>query len=358
MINLDRRQILKWLKTDDSAELEMLWKAADETRHINVGDEIHLRGLIELSNFCCRSCAYCGINQTNANIEFYRMSKEDVVECIRKIHDFGYGTVVFQSGEDFGITAEWMSDIIKYVKNNTNLAVTLSLGERRYDELKMWKESGADRYLLRFETSDLELYRRIHSALPCADPKRDRIAIIQELKKLGYETGSGVMVGIPGQTYETLAQDIWLFAELELDMIGIGPYIPHPDTPLGREYQKMQQLPSSSPSLSPANQVPNTELMTYKTIALTRLLCPKTNIPSTTALATMNKVSGRGLGLMRGANIIMPNVTQTKYRQKYTIYPNKASTHDNAEISDKHIQELIKSIGRKKGTGQGSSRKY
>jgi biotin synthase len=202
--------------------------------------------------------------------------------------------------------------------------------------------------LLRFETSNRALLERIHPSLP--GRASDRFAILGQLRDLGYEVGSGVMVGIPGQTYEDLADDIAWFRELDLDMIGLGPFIRHPRTPLGQA--EAQAAPP------PRDQVPNSELMTYKVLALTRLVCPRTNIPSTTALATINKDSGRELGLMRGANVVMPNVTPAKYRRQYDIYPDKAAWHETAEHCRTHLKERIESIGRCVGAGRGDSPNY
>jgi biotin synthase len=267
------------------------------------------------------------------------------MECVRLAVEFGYGTVVLQSGEDYGIKAEWLTGIISQIKKETNLAITLSLGEREDDELVAWRKAGADRYLLRFETSNKELYDSIHPPLP--GRLSDRFAILSRLRAIGYEVGSGIMVGIPGQTYDDLANDIKLFHEFNIDMIGIGPYIPHPDTPLG-----------STGGIAKAtcvDQVPNTELLTCKVVALTRITCPLINIPSTTALATINRTDGREHGLSRGANIVMPNLTPRKYRELYEIYPAKASCDENADESNNRIRSRICATGRTIGSGRGDS---
>ncbi|MCK5862308.1 MAG: [FeFe] hydrogenase H-cluster radical SAM maturase HydE, partial [Candidatus Hydrogenedentes bacterium] len=309
-----------WLRETDETRLEELWAAANEVRISSVGDEVHLRGLLEISNICARNCAYCGLRAENKKVERYRMPPEEILECVQQAKKFGYGTTVIQAGEDYGLTREEVTDLIRSIKNETGLAVTLSLGERSDEDLKVWRDAGANRYLLRFETSNAELYARIH---PPAKGKTisDRPAILRQLKTLEYEAGSGVMIGIPGQTYTSLAQDIALFRELDLDMIGVGPFIAHPDTPLGKK-----ELPCAPE----AAQVPNTELMTYKVLALTRLACPEANIPSTTALATLNLANGRELGLLRGANVLMPNMTPPEYRALYEIYPDKACIQETA----------------------------
>ncbi len=230
---LNPRTLEAWLRTKDAGKLEHLWRAADEIRRAYVGDEVHLRGLIEISNHCVRECRYCGLHISNRKLTRYRMSADEIISCALKARDFGFGTVVMQSGEDYGITRDFMAEVIRRIKRESGLAVTLSLGERSRDDLRAWKEAGADRYLLRFETSDSRLYKEIHP--PLAGKRSDRIEILRELGRLGYEVGSGVMIGIPGQTFASLANDIEAFRRLNLDMIGVGPYILHPDTALGHQ---------------------------------------------------------------------------------------------------------------------------
>lgn len=376
---LDREGILVWLKAEEEDDLERLWEAADATRRHHVGDEVHLRGLIEISNHCVRSCAYCGIAACAPKVERYRMSQEEILECAEKAQEYGFGTVVMQAGEDPGITGEGMADTIRRIKDRTGLAITLSLGERSEGELKAWREAGADRYLLRFETTDPDLYRRIHpnrkggtacshgSRCPPLDPHEragqspalsssregenasNRLEQLMQMRDMGFEIGTGVMVGIPGQTWETLANDIWTFRDFDMDMIGIGPYIPSLGTPLEGPLGEMLQVEAGT------EQVPNDPLTTLKTLALTRLLCPETNIPSTTALATLDPGSGRANGLSRGANVIMPNLTPPKYRELYQIYPGKAGLHETADITTAKIRAQIEALGRTIGTGPGTS---
>lgn len=345
--HLDRDGILTWLRVEEDDDLERLWEAADETRRLNVGEEVHLRGLIEVSNMCVRSCAYCGIAACAPKVERYRMSQEDILECADKALEYGFGTVVMQAGEDPGITGQWMADTIRKIKERTGLAITLSLGERDETDLRAWREAGADRYLLRFETTDPDLYRRIHPSLPGG--VSDRIDQLMRMRDLGFEIGTGVMVGIPGQTWETLANDIWTFRDYDMDMIGIGPYIPSPGTPLDGPLGELLQVEAGT------EQVPNDPLTTLKALALTRLICPETNIPSTTALATVDPGSGRANGLLRGANVIMPNLTQPKYRVLYQIYPGKAGLHETADITVAKIRNQIEALGRTIGNGPGTS---
>lgn len=345
--SLNKNEMLSWLRETDERRLEELWRVADAVRRDNVGDEVHLRGLIEISNHCVRRCAYCGINAENLRLRRYRMSEDEIMECVGQAVGFGYGTVVMQSGEDDAMASAWLEGLIRRIKAETPLAVTLSLGERPRKDLLAWRRAGADRYLLRFETSNRALYDSIHP--PRRGRRSDRIAILRALLRMGYEIGSGVMIGLPGQTYEDLANDIETFRLLNLDMIGVGPYLPHPATVLGRQ--------SSEFTAPQESQAPATETMTYKVVALSRIACPKANIPSTTALATLNKQSGRELGLMRGANIVMPNLTPPAYRLLYEIYPAKACVFETASECRACLHRRILSIGRRIGTGRGDSPK-
>jgi biotin synthase len=340
---MTKNEIVRWLLEDDENKLKELWKMADDIRLENVGDKVHLRGLIEFSNYCVRRCGYCGLTSDNNDVNRYRMTADEIVACAHEADLYDYGTVVMQSGEDYGIKRDWLADVVRRIKSETPLAVTLSVGERSFEDLLNWRKAGADRYLLRFESSDEQLYNYIHPSLP--NKKSNRFEILKQLRDLGYEVGSGVMLGIPGQTYNSLANDLLLFQELDLDMIGVGPYIPHPDTQLGKN-----GIPWHIES---NEQVPNTELMTYKAVALARILRPDANIPSTTALATLNTNEGRELGLSRGANIVMPNMTPPKYRTLYEIYPAKACINETAKQCHLCMKGRIYSIGRDVGDGQG-----
>ena len=404
---MDHDEILHWLTETGEAALEQLWRRADQTRRRHVGDAVHLRGLVEFSNHCSRQCGYCGIRAGNTRLARYRMSADEILECARLAARLGYGTVVLQSGEDPGTRRAWMEDVVRRIRAEAGLAVTLSLGERSEADLRAWREAGADRYLLRFETSNPALFRKIHP--PRRGRRSDRIALLRWLRGLGYEVGSGVMIGIPGQTYGDLARDLELFRELDLDMIGVGPFLPHPATPLGQsadagpgqrggggtspiehrtsntEHRTLnsgvtdhRNPPSDmEPSLEPrasslassnphsslrtphySEQVPNSELMTYKVVALARVICPDANIPSTTALATINRESGRELGLQRGANVVMPNLTPPRYRANYEIYPDKTCLQETPEQCHGCLLARIASIGRTVGEGPGPSPRF
>jgi biotin synthase len=343
---LDRTDIEAWLREADRSRLEALFADADAVRAREVGPEVYLRGLLEISNFCRRECHYCGIRASRQGLTRYRMSIEEIIEGAELADSFGLGTVVLQAGEDASLTKDVVEEIIRRIKLRTNVAITLSLGERTAEEYAAWRQAGADRYLLRFETSNRSLFQRIH-------PNRlghlsDRLSTLAQLRDLGYEVGSGVMVGIPGQSYADVVQDLLWFRRLDLDMVGIGPFLAHPDTPLGRDPAALQ--------LPPEEQVPSSDTMTAKVLALTRLLCPAANLPSTTALATLDPQNGKAFGLRCGANIIMPNLTPMKYRCHYEIYPAKACLAETDLAGEiRSLREHLTEAGRTIGQGRGDS---
>lgn len=343
---MDKDEVFHWL-TVDGKNLEELWIRADRIRRDAVGESVHLRGLLEISNHCVRDCHYCGLRAGNQGLRRYRMTEEEILNGAHKAKVLGYGTVVIQAGEDPALSGEWVARLVRCIKEETGLAITLSLGERSLEELAVWKGAGADRYLLRFETSSKELFQRIHPPRSGTSGS-DRIILLKNLRQLGYEVGSGVMVGIPGQSIRDLANDLDLFRSLDLDMIGIGPFLPHPDTPLGG-----YQFHAGQEPMGPDSQAPNSESMTYRMLALARLSCPQANIPSTTALAVVNLAEGKELGLQRGANVFMPNLTPVEYQRLYEIYPAKVHPEEQMARSRKCPEECIRAIGRTVGTGPG-----
>lgn len=336
---MNRAEIIHWLRTSDEAALESLWQEADAVRRREVGDAVHLRGLIEVSNRCVQQCAYCGIRAGNRTISRYTLRLEEILASVALAQQFGYGSVVLQAGETpQGLPTEWVAEVIQEIRRQApEIAITLSLGERGEKAFETWRLAGANRYLLRMESSNPTLFRKLHPQHPGWE---FRLAALKQLQKIGYEVGSGVMIGVPGETWDDLAADIEMFRSLELDMVGVGPFLPHPQTPMGTE----------KPTF-------NDELTTLKTIALTRLLCPGVNIPSTTALAAIDRESGHERGLSRGANVIMPNVTPPSYRQLYEIYPSKANTSEAAETFDRKLKERIWAMGRTVGTGRGNAKR-
>lgn len=327
--DLDKYEIVRLLSIDDGAQQELLFKAADETRQQYLGTDVHLRGLIEFSNYCMNDCMYCGIRRGNRTLERYRIEPDEVIKVAAQAYRLGYRTIVLQSGEDSYYTGDVMCYIIRGIKEAADVAITLSIGERSYDDYKRMKEAGADRYLMRFETSNRELYKKLH-------PRMDfdnRIQCLRDIKSLGYELGSGFLVGLPGQTVEDIADDILLLKGLGADMVGIGPFIPHPDTPLRS---------CNSGSLD----------MVLKAVAVLRLIMPDINIPATTAVGTSDPF-GRQKALKAGANVIMPNVTPLEYRQLYQLYPGKICIGENPQDCRICVEGLIRSVGRTVGTGYG-----
>ena len=318
MTNFTKQEIIDILK--DNSRNDWLFSLADRVRKDNTGDEIHLRGLIEFSNTCFRTCKYCGLREENSSIDRYRMTVEEITECAQKAVNAGYKTIVLQSGEDYSYTTNTLCKIIETIKK-LDTAVTLSIGERSFEDYKAFKDAGADRFLIRIETTDKNLYKQMHPNMSF----ENRLRCIKDLKKLGYETGTGCLVGLAGQTIESLADDILFFKDINADMIGIGPFIPHPNTPLAK---------------NPAGNL----TLALKVMALTRIMLPDINIPATTAMETLNP-QGRIMALQSGANVIMPNVTTADFSTKYEIYPNKSGTGEHIE-QRKQIEDLIKSIGR------------
>ena len=328
--SLSESEIVEILKNDTINEL--LFDTADKVRKQYVGDEVHLRGLIEFSNICRCNCFYCGLRKDNTAVQRYRMTLEEILLLAQKAKDFGYKTVVLQSGEDAYFDTDKMCRIIQEIKE-LDLALTLSIGEKSYEEYKAYKDAGADRYLLRIETTDRELYKKLHPSMSF----ENRVRCLNDLKTLGFEVGTGCLVGLPHQSDESLARDILFFKNIDADMIGLGPFIPSPQTPL-------------------QNENGGTLIKALKVMALTRLLLPDINIPATTAMETLQE-NGRMLALKSGANVVMPNVTDEECKQKYTIYPGKASLNNTAQEYRNSIVKKIEAIGRTISNGYGFHKK-
>ena len=326
MDEFSRNDIIEILK--DESKNDWLFSLADKIREEYVGEEVHLRGLIEFSNICKRQCKYCGLRSEDRYIERYRISKDDIISYAKHAVDMGYKTIVLQSGEDEFFDTDLMCEIIRGIKN-LGVALTLSIGEKSYDEYKAFKDAGADRYLIRIETTDRNLYEQMHPNMDFDN----RVRCLKDLDSLGYEVGTGCLVGLPNQTIESLADDILFFKKINADMVGIGPFIPHPHTPL-------KDAETGSFTLA------------LKVMALTRILLKDINIPATTAMETLNP-NGRIIALQSGANVVMPNVTTTEYRAKYEIYPNKICINENPDKCRGCISGKIQSIGRKVSTSFG-----
>ena len=307
-----------------------LFRKADAIRKKYLGDQIYLRGIIEFSNYCRKNCAYCGIRNSNTSVERYRISTSEIIETAKKIETFHQTTVVLQSGEDLYFSREFLGEIISQIKSETKLAVTLSVGERDFATYEYWKQKGLDRYLLRFETSDRALFKKVHPD----DDFDERMQCLADLKELGIQVGSGFLIGLPGQTIEQLAEDILFCTKLNLAMIGVGPFIAHENTPL-------KDL---------AN--PFTNDIFFKTVAILRLLNKKSHIPATTAFDAIDQ-AGRNKLLTFGANVFMPNSTPKQYRDKYLLYPGKPCIDESSDDCASCVLLRVKALGREIGQDQG-----
>ena len=327
--NLSAKEIEFLLNNADKE----LYDLADKVRKEYVGDEVHLRGLMEFSNFCKSSCKYCGLRAANTKVERYRLKPDEIIHYAHVGINLGYKTLVLQSGEDIYYTKEILCSVISEIKKN-DIALTLSIGERTAEDYKAFKEAGADRYLLRIETTDRNLYKELHPHMDFDN----RLNCLKALKELGYETGTGCLVGLKGQSISSLANDILFFKSIDADMIGIGPFIPHPETPLKSE-------------LNPQNFD-----MALKVMAITRLLLPDSNIPATTAMETINP-DGRIIALKSGANVVMPNILAAEYKKKYEIYPNKICINEHSDKCRSCIEAKINSISRKIAQNKGFRQK-
>lgn len=320
---LSEEEFIYLIDNIDSQDKNYLFKKASEIRDKHYGKKVFLRGLIEFTNYCKNDCYYCGIRCSNKNVDRYRLSLDEILNCCKIGHDLGYKTFVLQGGEDPYFTDERIIDIIKSIKEKYNdCAITLSIGEKNYDSYKKFYEAGADRYLLRHETATCEHYSLLH-------PKNLNLKIrkkcLNDLKEIGFQIGAGFMVESPYQTSKNLANDLLFLKELQPHMVGIGPFIPHHDTKF-KDYK--------------AGTLDKTILM----VALTRIILPKSLLPATTALGTINPL-GRELALNAGANVIMPNLSPTELRKKYSLYDNKIGTGDEAAESKKLIQDKITRAG-------------
>lgn len=327
-LDSELREILE----SDSPDVQMkLAEEADAVRREMYGDEVYVRGLIEFSNYCKNNCFYCGIRGGNEKAQRYRLSKEEILACCHEGYALGFRTFVLQSGEDLYYTDERICEIVSEIRTQyPDCAITLSIGEKSRESYKAYFEAGADRYLLRHETADEEHYRRLH---PASMSLENRKRCLYDLKEIGYQTGSGFMVGSPFQTTETLIADLHFLQELEPDMIGIGPYINHADTPFsGYENGSFSQ--------------------TLKLISILRLMFPYVLLPATTALGTIHP-QGREMGLKAGANVVMPNLSPVKVRKLYDLYENKICTGEEAAQCRGCLEKRVEAAGYRIVTARG-----
>jgi len=336
--NFSKEEIISLLGTTNTKEMEIVRSAAEKMLLKNCGNNVYFRGLIEFSNFCRSDCYYCGIRKSNKSTKRYEVSIEDVLNvadwCVRQ----GYGSMVIQAGERQNKRfIDRITEAVKQVKDKTRsdklpqgLGITLSVGEQTPEAYQRFFDAGAHRYLLRVETTNPELYAKIH---PPEQTLEARISCLHSLREVGYQVGTGVMIGLPGQTLEDLAEDILFFKREDIDMIGMGPFIPNDETPLGHE-----TCPND------AERVRLALLM----IAATRLVLKDVNIASTTALQALDP-SGREKGLSFGANVMMPLMTPHNVRENYLLYPGKPGLHQDSQAVHADLERRIKSIGREIG---------
>lgn len=316
-------------RTDEAAEM-LAGLAVSERKKI-YGNSVFIRGLIEVSNICKNDCFYCGIRRSNSNVSRYRLTKDQILECCREGDLLGFRTFVFQGGEDAAFTDKFLTDLISSVKSEfPKSAITLSLGERSRESYRLLKDAGADRYLLRHETAKSEHYAKLH---PQSMRFENRIRCLYDLKDLGYQVGCGFMVGSPFQTNADIARDLKFIEEFKPDMCGIGPFIPQSDTPFGK---------FSAGSLK----------LTCYLLSVIRLITPNVLLPSTTALGSIHP-SGRELGILAGANVVMPNLSPSSVRKKYALYDNKACDGSESAQCKSALEQRMNSIGYEIVTDRG-----
>lgn len=312
---------------------EYLFALAREERHQYYGHDVYVRGLIEFTNYCRNDCLYCGIRKSNLCVSRYRLTEEEILSCCRTGYGLGYRTFVLQGGEDAFYTDERIAHLVHCIKElYPDCAITLSIGEKSYESYQRFFEAGADRYLLRHETYNSEHYARLHPASLSAAARQQ---CLWNLKEIGYQVGTGFMVGSPYQTAEHLAEDMMFIHELNPHMVGIGPFIPHHDTPFASESAGTLEL-------------------TLFMLGLIRLMIPKVLLPSTTALGTIHP-RGRELGMLSGANVVMPNLSPTAVRKDYALYDNKICTGDEAAECRGCLERRMNSVGYQVVTSRGDS---
>ena len=325
---LARPELAALLSVKDEAGIQSLFDAAYALKVKCCGKRVAMRGIVEAGNVCAKDCYYCGIRRSNENLQRYQLSADDIVRLAELDAKQDYASLVIQSGEiESEAHTRFIEDVLRRIAP-LDLGVTLSLGEQTEETYRRWKEAGAARYLLRIETSNPELYATLH---PAGHSWERRVECLRALRRCGYQVGTGVMCGLPGQTYDDLARDIEFFAEMDVDMIGMGPYIPHPDTPLGTRHQ----------ALGTRHQALTLGL---KMIAVTRLHLHDVNIAAATALQALAP-DGRERGIRAGANVIMPNITDTKYRRSYQLYAGKPCLDENAGLCKGCLERRLAAIG-------------
>lgn len=328
---LTREEFITLLTDYGEEDAEYAKEKASKTAKQFFDNKVYTRGLIEFTNYCKNDCYYCGIRRSNTNVKRYRLSEEEILACCEQGYELGFRTFVLQGGEDLRYTDEDMIRIISSIKKNyPDCALTLSIGEKSYESFAAYYEAGADRYLLRHETADETHYKKLH---PESLSLQVRKQCLRDLKAIGYQVGTGFMVGSPGQTAECLAEDLLFIKELSPAMVGIGPYLPHHDTPFAGEKQGSMEL-------------------TLFLISILRLMIPNALIPATTALGTIHPL-GREKGILSGANVVMPNLSPVTVRKQYELYDNKICTGDEAAECKFCLQNRMNKIGYEIVTARG-----
>jgi len=317
--------------TENETMEEQLYAHARQVREQWYGKDVYIRGLIEFTNYCRNDCYYCGIRRSNKQAVRYRLTEEEIISCCKKGYGLGFRTFVLQGGEDMFFTDLGLSRIVAKIKGLfPDCAVTLSVGERSRKSYEMFFKAGADRYLLRHETADMVHYGQLH---PKEMSLENRKRCLWDLKEIGFQTGAGMMVGTPGQTVECILKDLEFLQELQPDMVGIGPFIPHHGTPFGGE---------------PAGTVKQT----LRLLAVVRLMLPRVLLPATTALGTINH-DGHKRGILAGANVVMPNLSPENVRDKYQLYDGKRHTGSEAAEGLEGLKRSMESIGCQVVCGRG-----
>ncbi len=352
MSEITQKEMRDWLDEKDPEKLNELFREARTCAVRHVGPKVYFRGIIEFSNLCVKDCYYCGIRKSNPNVRRFSMDEAEILECAKTAHEMNYGSIVLQSGERQDEPyVRFIEDILRMIKTVTSgkLGITLSLGEQAAGTYERWFKAGAHRYLLRIETSDPALYKRFHPEDHSFEARRECLRI---LRKIGYQVGTGVMIGLPFQTRETLANDIQFFKDEDVDMIGMGPYVPHEDTPLGTLQRPDLCSEGKGPAFAGgAYDSSESFRLGLVMIALTRLVLKDVNIAATTALQTLDP-EGREKGVLAGANIIMPNITPTEYRKFYQLYDNKPCLDENARHCKDCLERRIRAAGAEIGYGE------
>lgn len=332
--NFTKENIIKLLEEKDPNRVQQLYEDAFRTKIDNVGNKVYLRGLVEITNICRKNCLYCGIRRDNPSNDRYEIDIEDVIPAARFAYEQGYGSMVIQGGERHDKKfRDKITSILKEVRkisSESPLGITLSLGEQPFDVYQEWFEAGAHRYLLRIESSTQELFEKIHP-VDESHSFQTRLTALEDLRRAGYQVGTGVMIGLPFQTLEHLADDLLFFKSFDIDMCGMGPYLEHSQTPL---YQYKDLLIPKEERLE----------LSLKMVAILRLMMPKINIAATTAMQSIDP-AGREKAILAGANVIMPNLTLTEVRGDYSIYENKPGVGEDASITSSSLERMLQNAG-------------